>query len=220
MKKKTYIISLFTSIAIIALVYVGTYQYAISDIGKDSVEENNTDENNKNVTNRDVTNKDVDSKESESKYVDNDSNKITSETKYVLESYDANKYTLKEEKQTMPVDLIGMSREDLIEYISNYETNPTLTDIENGFVYIELVSFSKDLVTIRKTYKLDDNSYKYCLVVENGYITVYYLDMKTVYSYTDIALASLPEDVQQEVIDGKQIASLQDLYNFLETYSS
>lgn len=209
--KKTYIISLFAAVVILSLAYYGSYRYAISDIGKNPIE--NTADDNKNIQNNE-------NEKAKSLTVDNDEDKITSSTEYVLELYDANSYSLTEEKLAMPVTFIGMDRESLINYIKEYETNPSLEDIENGFVYIELVSFSDDSITIRKTYKPEKLSDQYYMVVENGYVTVYYSDRKTVYTYTDISLSSLPEEVQQEIIDGKQITSLQDLYNFLETYTS
>ncbi len=211
MKKSTYRISLIIALIILLLVYFGTYRYAVSEIRE------NTDENSLTKTEYEA---EEDPEEEESLSVDKDDSKITSDTTYVLERYNANTYTLTEEELAMPVEFIGMGREDLINYISEYETSPSLSDVEDGFLYIELVSFSKNSITIRKTYKPDDVTAKYCLIVENGYITVYYIDMKTVYTYTDIPLSSLPDEVQQEVIDGKQITNLQDLYNFLETFSS
>lgn len=209
--KKTYIISLFAAVIILSLAYYGSYRYAISDIGKNPIE--NTADDNKNTQN-------IENEKAKSLTVDNEEDKITNSTEYVLELYDANSYSLTEEKLAMPVTFIGMDRESLINYIKEYETNPSLQDIENGFVYIELVSFSDDSITIRKTYKPEKLSDQYYMVVENGYVTVYYSDRKTVYTYTDISLSSLPDEVQQEIIDGKQITSLQDLYNFLETYTS
>lgn len=41
-----------------------------------------------------------------------------------------------------------------------------------------------------------------------------------VYAYTDIKMVDLPEEIQIEIIDGKYIENIGDLYEFLETYSS
>ncbi|MFI3212111.1 MAG: hypothetical protein R3Y24_02100 [Eubacteriales bacterium] len=60
----------------------------------------------------------------------------------------------------------------------------------------------------------------YYLKVENHYITVYESDGNTIFIHTDIMLDDLPEKAQQEIIDVKLIKNSQDLYDFLEAYSS
>lgn len=54
----------------------------------------------------------------------------------------------------------------------------------------------------------------------NGYVAVYLDDQSTIYEYTNIAVAELPEQVKNEIINGKKIKSVQELYGFLENYSS
>lgn len=62
--------------------------------------------------------------------------------------------------------------------------------------------------------------YEYVLCEMDGYVVVYYADRETVYSNTDIKLDSLPDQLREEVLAGKQIYSETELYNFLESYSS
>ncbi len=62
--------------------------------------------------------------------------------------------------------------------------------------------------------------YKYVLLAEEGYVAVYRSDRKTLYASTDILLENLPEELQQEIQTGKLIGSEEQLYNFLENYSS
>jgi len=54
----------------------------------------------------------------------------------------------------------------------------------------------------------------------NGYIVVYLSDKTTVYEYTNISMEHLPENVQTEIENGKGISSEEELYGFLENYSS
>ena len=54
----------------------------------------------------------------------------------------------------------------------------------------------------------------------HGYIVVYLNDKTTIYEVTSIPLSNLPEDVQEEVREGKLIETEQALYGFLENYSS
>ena len=45
-------------------------------------------------------------------------------------------------------------------------------------------------------------------------------DRQTIYEMTEIPLSDLPEEVQQEIAAGKYIATRDELYGFLENYSS
>ena len=45
-------------------------------------------------------------------------------------------------------------------------------------------------------------------------------DKKTIHTNTDILLEDLSEELQSEIIRGKYIENEQELYNFLESYSS
>ena len=46
------------------------------------------------------------------------------------------------------------------------------------------------------------------------------MDKKTVYEYTDIKVEILPEEIQKQIRSGNYITDIQQLYNFLENYSS
>ena len=60
----------------------------------------------------------------------------------------------------------------------------------------------------------------FCLQVENGYVVVYRECESQVYEYTDIPLEALPTELQSQVLLGKVLHSQDELYNFLENYSS
>ena len=62
--------------------------------------------------------------------------------------------------------------------------------------------------------------YEYILLEEKGYVAVYHTDRKTLYASTDILVSELPEELQKEIAEGKYIGSEEQLYNFLENYSS
>lgn len=64
------------------------------------------------------------------------------------------------------------------------------------------------------------NTGSYYLMARDGMIWVYHEDMKTVYLTTGIFLDSLPDEVRQEILDKKYIKNEEELYNFLESYSS
>ena len=60
----------------------------------------------------------------------------------------------------------------------------------------------------------------FVLLEEDGSVAVYEADRKTRYSTTGILLDELPEELRQEIQQGKVIESEEQLYNFLESYSS
>ena len=60
----------------------------------------------------------------------------------------------------------------------------------------------------------------YYLMEVNGYVVVYLIDKVTPYEYTAIAYDDLPPTVRAEVRNGKYIESPEELYGFLENYSS
>lgn len=62
--------------------------------------------------------------------------------------------------------------------------------------------------------------YKFVLCEEEGYVIVYCADRETVYDTTDIRIEELPTNLQAELQEGKLMYSEQELYNFLESYSS
>jgi len=60
----------------------------------------------------------------------------------------------------------------------------------------------------------------YFLYDKNGYVVVYLSDRKTPYEYTDILVSELPANLRTEIRNGKYIENLEELYGFLENYSS
>ena len=53
-----------------------------------------------------------------------------------------------------------------------------------------------------------------------GYVAVYAGDRRTLYEFTEIPVNDLPEELQHEIAAGKYISSEDELYGFLENYSS
>ena len=55
---------------------------------------------------------------------------------------------------------------------------------------------------------------------EDGYLNVYFGEEDALYMYTGIAYQGLPEELKKEISNGKTFDTLEDLYRFLESYSS
>lgn len=144
---------------------------------------------------------------------------VTADTKYLVELVDLDLGTVTESEEAVPVMYIGLNREELLEAISAYDKNPPLTEQEKGFETIELTSFSKDRVVVCKYYK-EKRPEGFYLMVADHFIVVYEEDRSTLYMNTDILLDLLPDSLQREIMEGKYVASEEELYLFLESYSS
>lgn len=62
--------------------------------------------------------------------------------------------------------------------------------------------------------------YKYIILEEEDYLTVYFKDRETVYEYTDIQYSSLPDNLRQKIRNGYCLRNDAELFGFLENYSS
>ncbi|HIY64569.1 MAG TPA: hypothetical protein H9730_14115 [Candidatus Mediterraneibacter stercoripullorum] len=60
----------------------------------------------------------------------------------------------------------------------------------------------------------------YLLRELNGFVAVYLADGNTIYELTEIPLSDLPEELQQQILEGKILSTEDELYGFLENYSS
>ena len=198
--KKSYIIGILLVILLGAISFLATYNYSKNELLTDKLYEEQTKEQLVTVNNAPV---DV----------------ITNKTKLIIEKYNKENNTLEEEYIIVPSKLLGLNREELIKYLKQYENNPDYHDIDDGFSSIDLLSFSTECVVIRKTYVTNRELSKYYLKSEDGYVTVYYSDLKTVYCYSDILINSLPTKLQEEITNGKYIKDIEELFNFLESYS-
>lgn len=62
--------------------------------------------------------------------------------------------------------------------------------------------------------------YKYVIVEEGDYLTVYHADRETIYEYTDIRYSDLDDTLRQKIRNGYCIKDEEALFGFLENYSS
>lgn len=62
--------------------------------------------------------------------------------------------------------------------------------------------------------------YQYCLKEKDGYVYVYLADGKTIYEPTSILLEELPKNIRKKIKKGLYLLDDQELYSFLENYSS
>ena len=141
-------------------------------------------------------------------------------TKYVLEEMDVLRQTVVETTTSLPNKFVGMNREQFLAAMEIYAASPPLKELERGFVGLEVLSFARERVVVRMNYKYVQPSASFYLAAYDNTVRVYLEDRTTVYIDTEIALDSLPYELQQEIIQMLWIENEEALYNFLETYSS
>lgn len=61
---------------------------------------------------------------------------------------------------------------------------------------------------------------EYYLVAEEGVLLVFLKDKKTINLYTHIPVAEFPEEEQSRLMEGIWFASMMDVFNYLESYTS
>ena len=128
--------------------------------------------------------------------------------------------TLVETTWRLPDRYVGMNREQFLTAMKVYESSPPLSELERGFVGLEVLSFSRERVVVQMNYRYIQPSESFYLAVYDNQVVVYLEDKETMYIATEIGLSTLPEEVQQEIIQMMWVENEEELYSFLETYSS
>lgn len=153
-------------------------------------------------------------------YVSSDSETLYVGTEYVLEETDIIHHTVVETTWRLPDKYVGMNRLQFLAAMETYAAAPPLTELERGFVGLEVLSFARERVVVRMDYRYVQPSSSFYLAAYDNKVLVYLEDRQTVYIETDISLNSLPLELQQEIVRMMWIENEEALYNFLETYSS
>lgn len=147
------------------------------------------------------------------------SERLDDNANYVEQSYDLADGVYSDQKQALPKEYAGLTREELEKKLSQYSKNSSKEDKKKGLLYVTVVSFSKEAVTVRKVYDNKSN-YKYYISEKDGFVVVYSNDKKTIVDETGIEYKNLAESQKQEVNQGVYIDDLSQLYSTLESYTS
>ncbi len=245
-KALVYFISFFSLSVMFSACYYLSYKNALKDFNESAVERNNelimslenngylhlSGQENVNRADTDITAQEpvqnadnnidntMDDITDPSVPVDKVEDTILPTTEYTLQTYDVETDTTKEEVLPTPSYLIGLTREDVIQYLKDYMQDLPLNEFQKGLVSFEVMSFSTDNIVLKKTYDAEHVEYKYYLKEQNGYIVAYYGDQKTVFDYTGVSIENLSAFEQQKLQEGIAVRDLDELYALLENYSS
>ena len=78
---------------------------------------------------------------------------LCADTEYVLKETDILRNTSVETSWQIPHKYIGMTRERFLETMNLYAEHPPLSELERGFVGLEVLSFSREKVVVRMDYR-------------------------------------------------------------------
>jgi len=145
---------------------------------------------------------------------------IKPDTLFYLEINDLKEQKLTKEIQVLPPEFVGLSRAGLLNYLDNYMKNIPIKEYQNGLTSYELLSFSGNTITLRKTYNSSFKGNLFFVTLYNDLIVVYYSDLKSVYEYTDISVSSLSTDEKDALVTGIYVKDVEELYDILASYTS
>lgn len=155
---------------------------------------------------------------------------IDHDTEYVLESHNLDDDKITAKTENVPVELIGLSKKEVIDYITSHmeQFQEKGEEVKN----ISMISFSHDTLVLRKdvtdsiaiseTIKKyqNDNPYNYYMVLEDGYLIVYKQDKTMVFLETGIREDELDETDRAQLLQGVGVKNISELYRYLEGYTS
>lgn len=146
---------------------------------------------------------------------------VTKDTTIVIESYDKDGRRIDRTQESGNAVYVGQNRLDLLLYANRYrEQYASSEEVEAGLERMVLESYSPETVTFVKYYGDPEPEEGYFIGIRDGVVIVYLTDRSAVYEYTNIEQRMLPEEVQQELTDGIRVKNEQELFDFLQTYSS
>lgn len=156
-----------------------------------------------------------------SQMVSNANQKITSDTKYIVEVYNADTEEFVREERAMPAEFAGMTRTELEEYLKQYKKEMEEEEAEEGLESIQLESFSKEELILQKTYREpEEETGFYLRFTEDGEVGVYKRDGKTLYEKTGIKKERIPVEEVRRLENGYVVENEKELYSILENFSS
>lgn len=206
-KVAIYVISFLSLSVLLSTCYFFSYRYALNKFNRNATEQSGVTRRLSGTGSHDVS--------------ANTKTTVSPDASYTLQTYDLATDKLKEKKENIPNDFVGMTRNQIINRLNVYVQNKSLDEYNKGLVSWQLVSFAPDRVVVKKTYNSEGILYKFFLIIRDENVVVYYSDKKTIYEdETGINLDELSEEDKRELIYGKWIQDENELYSLLENYTS
>lgn len=130
-------------------------------------------------------------------------------------------------EMNVPIELIGLTRDDVIEYVKN--NGDFFTDENEELINIMLISFSEDQIVLRKNVregqvviypKGESEEYNYYIGFKDNKVVVFKKDKTTVFIETGITYDMVDAQTRETIEEGVWIENISALYRYLESITS
>ena len=140
--------------------------------------------------------------------------RVTSETKLVIEKWEEESEELVKEERDMPPEYAGLTREELEKQLTVEIKDKSWEEEKEGLVKITLESFSEDKIVIRKSEQ------GYILRLKDGEVVIYRKDEKEPFEKTGLKEENLSKQDKKILQGGYAVRTEKELYSVLENFSS
>lgn len=140
--------------------------------------------------------------------------RLRADTKLVVKNTDQVSRRQTEEIKSLPLRLIGCNRKEVEDEIQLHPEKP-LTELQQGLLRMELVSFSPQQIVVSKTYRKLQQAEAFFLQIEENRVIVYEEDSRVLYLQTAIDARTLPSGVRRQILNGWHGVSKAELEKFL-----
>lgn len=206
LKKAAYITSFFALASVFALLYYAGYYYATNSISSDNL-----------ITKEEAYADNPSLRLSNSTPVSSPKTDIVKkDTEYIEEIYNTDTKEITKNTTNVPVEMIGLTRDKLIDYLTTYKEN----SVDKTLLNIQLVSFSENTLVIRKTICNINELYAYYIKSDYDIIKIYNTNKDTLLIDTGINISNFEEKYKIELEEGFFVETIHDLYNYLESITS
>lgn len=143
------------------------------------------------------------------------------DTEYVIEEMDVLRGTVVETTLRLPEKYVGMDLDTFVQAMNTYAAAPPLSELERGFVGLEVLSFSRQRVVVQMNYRYVQPGESFYLALIDHQIVVLLEDQRTIFINTGISANMISESMREELMQGMIfVEDESSLYDFLESYSS
>lgn len=139
-------------------------------------------------------------------------------TRLVSIVYDNKGGYLYETDEKLPSYLVNLNREQITNFYEAIYGDFSETDGETAIEKAQLISFSPEMVVVKKFCEKPDRSF--FITAKDGTVVVYYEDKETLYEDTDIPVDQLSPEEQEQLAEGICAENAEELFSILESYTS
>ncbi len=205
-KAMSYIAGIGLFFVVLSFCYYGSYKLTLNQLEKEKSLQENLEEKGSIVGLVETNTMEID--------------KITEQTRCILETYDLQKQSLEKKETAIKSAFYGFTREEIIMYLEAFVEEMPNTEKEKGLVSYELISFSPSEMVLRKNYDTNRLEYEFFIKAQEGEVVVYFSDKIRIFEYTGIFIDNLLEEESLELEEGFYVKDKEELYGILENYSS